>query len=146
MPLVAEYSEMMEIGYRWYQANHVKPKYAFGHGLGYTTFAYSSLTVVENEITFTLSNTGTRPGTEVAQLYLTFPPSSGEPPKQLKGFQKVSLVPGASTSITFHVQPRDISIWDVAVGAFVPQTGRFGVTIGASSEDDRLYGSLIVNA
>jgi beta-glucosidase len=118
-----------------------QPKFAFGHGLSYTTFSYSDLQIEGRQVSFTLSNTGSRAGYEVAQLYLTFPASAGEPPLQLKGFQKVLLQPSASTTITFTIQDRDLSIWDVTAHAFVPQSGRFDVSIGSSSASLYLFGS-----
>jgi beta-glucosidase len=142
-PLIANYTEMLEIGYRWYQTHNVQPKFAFGHGLSFTTFAYSNLAVSGRDITFTVANNGSRAGYEVPQLYLTFPASAGEPPLQLKGFQKLSLDAGASTTVTFTVQDRDLSIWDVSEHAFVPQSGHFGVSVGASSADLRLFGTLV---
>ena len=74
------------------------------------------------------------------QLYLGFPLSAGEPPKQLKGFKQVLLAPGASTEVTFPLSDRDISIWDVSSHGWSPQKGVFKVMVGASSRDIRLNG------
>lgn len=142
-PLNAEYSEMLEIGYRYYQTHNIQPKFAFGHGLSYTTFDYSNLQVSGREVSFTVSNTGTRTGYEVPQMYLGFPASAGEPPMQLKGFEKVQLAPAESAIVTFTIQDRDLSIWDVTAGTFVPQSGVFDIYVGASSGDIRLYSSLV---
>jgi hypothetical protein len=141
-PLNANYSEKLEIGYRYYQSHNIQPKFAFGHGLSYTTFSYSNIAVSGRNVSFEVSNTGSRTGYEVPQMYLSFPPSAGEPPMQLKGFKKLQLAPGETASVTFTVQDRDLSIWDTAAYAFVPQSGRFGVFVGASSGDIRLYSSL----
>jgi beta-glucosidase len=75
-----------------YDANNVKPAFPFGHGLSYTTFEYSGLTFDVDTLTavFTIKNTGSVYGAEVAQLYLGFPASAGEPPKVLRGFRKVT--------------------------------------------------------
>jgi len=141
-PLNAEYSEMLEIGYRWYQSHNVQPKFAFGHGLSYSTYSYSGLSVSGRNVSFSVTNTGSRTGYEVPQMYLRFPESAGEPPLQLKGFTKLNLTAGETASVTFTVRDRDLSIWDVNAKAFVPQTGLFGVFVGASSEDMRLFGTL----
>ena len=77
------------------------------------------------------------------QLYLGFPASAGEPPKQLKGFEKVQLAPGAKTTVQFKLEPRDLSIWDVASHDWSVVKGKFGVFVGASSRDPgMLSGSL----
>jgi len=141
-PLNANYSEMLEIGYRWYQSHNVQPKFAFGHGLSYSTYSYSGLSVSGRNVSFSVTNTGSRTGYEVPQMYLRFPESAGEPPLQLKGFTKLNLTAGETASVTFTVRDRDLSIWDVNAKAFVPQTGLFGVFVGASSEDMRLFGTL----
>ena len=142
-PLIAEYTEKLEIGYRYYQSHNIQPKFAFGHGLSYTTYSYSNLQVSGRNVTFDVTNTGSRTGYEVPQMYLRFPPAAGEPPLQLKGFTKLELSAGQTATVTFTVQDRDLSIWDITAGDFVPQTGQFGINIGASSEDFRLYGTLV---
>lgn len=142
-PLIAEYTEKLEIGYRYYQSHNIQPKFAFGHGLSYTTYSYSNLQVSGRNVTFDVTNMGSRTGYEVPQMYLRFPPAAGEPPLQLKGFTKLELSAGQTATVTFTVQDRDLSIWDITAGDFVPQTGQFGINIGASSEDFRLYGTLV---
>ena len=88
------YSEGLQVGYRWYDANNVTPLFPFGFGLSYTTFGYSNLTVSavspsgQVQIGFDLTNTGTQNGAEVAELYLGFPAAADEPPKQLQGIPK----------------------------------------------------------
>jgi beta-glucosidase len=134
---------MLEIGYRYYQSHSIQPKFAFGHGLSYTTYSYSNLQVSGRDVSFEVTNTGSRTGYEVPQMYLRFPPAAGEPPLQLKGFTKLELSAGQTATVTFTVQDRDLSIWDITAGDFVPQTGQFGVYVGASSEDFRLYGTLV---
>jgi beta-glucosidase len=142
-PLNAEYSEKLQIGYRWYQSHNVQPRFPFGHGLSYTVFSYSNLQIDGRVVSFNLTNIGDRVGYEVSQLYVAFPPTAGEPPLQLKGFQKVQLAPGQSTTIVFDLQDRDLSIWDVTTHSFVPQSGHYGINIGASSADLRLFGTLV---
>jgi beta-glucosidase len=108
----------------------VAPAFAFGHGLAYTAFAYSNLTVTPTEpvgpsdshvatVTATVTNVGTtgRSGVEVAQLYLAFPPEAAEPPLQLKGFVSTpDLAPGDSAMVTFTLRARDLSFYDDAGG------------------------------
>merc|ERR1712146_63395 len=91
----------------------------------------------KTSVSVTVTNTGSKAGAEVAQLYLGFPSSAGEPPRQLKGFEKVILAPGAKTTVTFDLRPRDLSIWDVKQHAWSPVSGTFEVAVGASSRDIR---------
>lgn len=102
----------------------------------------SDLKVEGRSITFSVKNTGSVAGSEVAQLYLGFPSAAQEPPRQLKGFQKVHLDSGAQAKITFQVADRDVSIWDTSVHNWVTVAGEFDVKVGSSSEDIRLKGSL----
>jgi beta-glucosidase len=112
------------MGYRWYDANGITPAFPFGHGLSYTTFAYSDLQVSPKvtdgmtlfTVTFMLQNTGNRAGAEVAQVYASFPFRYGEPPKRLVGFEKVWLDPGEYKKVTITVDPgannHPLSYWD----------------------------------
>jgi len=141
----AIYSEKLLVGYRWYDAKNVEPLFPFGHGLSYTQFGYHDLTMSGHinsnlRITFNIKNIGSRDGFEVAQLYLGFPSSSGEPPKQLKGFDKIHLNAGEDREVAFHVKLEDISIWDITKHDYVPVKGNFNVYIGSSSRDIRLTG------
>ena len=112
----------------------------------YTTFHYSDLKVNKTAVSFALENNGTVAGAEVAQLYLSFPPQAGEPPRQLKGFHKVYLRPGDKERVTLMLTPRDFSIWSVTAHKWTIVTGSFGVTVSSSSRDDRLSGTLRVAA
>lgn len=151
---VADYSEGLKVGYRWYDAHDQKPLFPFGYGLSYTTFAFSHLSVSPTSTTSlgtvqvdaTVTNTGTRTGAEVAQLYLGFPSAAGEPPRQLKGFQKVTLAPGESTRVHFTLTPQDLSIWDTAASTWSVPTGAFQVQVGDSSADLPLSGQFQVDA
>ncbi len=144
------YSEGLNIGYRWYDANHVAPRFPFGHGLTYTTFGYSNLTVGavspsgQVQIGFDLSNTGSRAGAEVAQLYLGFPGAAGEPPKLLKGFSKIPLAPGQTEHVVFNLDWLDLANWDAAARGWLVTPGTFQVLVGSSSRDLRLTGSFTV--
>jgi beta-glucosidase len=98
------YSSGLDIGYRWYEARGVRPLFPFGYGLSYTSFALSRVSLrwtgTSELASLTVTNTGRRSGTDVVQVYVSFPASAGEPPRQLAGFQPVTLDPGASRQVT----------------------------------------------
>jgi beta-glucosidase len=96
-------------------------------------------------VTATITNTGSVAGAEVAQLYVTLPSSAPPtPPKQLRGFAKLKLEPGKSGTVTFNLRRRDLSYWDTGRQQWVVPSGSFGVSVGASSRDVRLTGSIVV--
>ena len=95
-------------------------------------------------VTVTVTNAGEVDGAEVAQLYIGFPESAGTPPRQLRGFDKLLLAAGESGETTFELRRRDLSVWDVPSQEWVVPTGEFNVTVGASSRDLRLSGTLTV--
>jgi hypothetical protein len=103
------YTEGLLVGYRWYDTKGIKPLYAFGHGLSYTSFRYSALKAVPEgdgaDVSFTVTNTGKVAGAETAQVYLARPAAAPVPmpAKALAGFEKVMLAPGASTTVTVHL-------------------------------------------
>ncbi|GLW59575.1 beta-glucosidase [Kitasatospora phosalacinea] len=135
-----QYSEGLKIGYRWYDANNLTPLFPFGHGLSYTTFAFSDLRVGpltngKATVTATVTNTGTRPGTEVAQLYVGAPAATGEPPHQLKGFQRITLEPGASATATFTVSAHALAHWDTTTSHWTATAGTYRVLVGDSSRN-----------
>ncbi|MFC5730043.1 MULTISPECIES: beta-glucosidase family protein [Nocardioides] len=140
------YSEGLLIGYRWYDDQGIEPLFPFGHGLSYTTFAYSGLEIRRRATGATVraqvTNTGSRTGAEVAQLYLAFPEEAGEPPLQLKGFEKVELDPGETRTVTFELDRRAFSIWDTAADDWRVVPGCYGVRVGGSSRDLPLSGSV----
>ena len=146
------YSEDLDIGYRWYDANNVNPLFPFGFGLSYTTFGYSNLTVSavspagQVQIGFDLTNTGVQTGAEVPQLYLGFPSAAGEPPKLLKGFQRITLAPGQTQHVTFNLVWEDLANWDLAASSWIVTPGTFQVLVGASSRDIRLMETFTVNS
>ncbi|EGD72488.1 hypothetical protein PTSG_00514 [Salpingoeca rosetta] len=140
----AYYDEKLLVGYRWYDARGVTPAFPFGHGLSYTTFKYANLRSTGNAVSVDISNTGSRDGEEVVQLYLGFPSSAGEPPKQLKGFSRVLVSQGGARTVTFNLTDRDFSIWDTSSHAWKKVKGIFNVYVGASSRDIRLSGTLTV--
>ena len=127
-----------------YTARGVQPAFPFGHGLSYTTFTYSGLSISGRRVSCQLANTGAISGIEVAQLYLRFPAAAGEPPRQLKGFESVSLPAGGNATLTFELDDRSFSIWDVSKHAWAVVRGSYGVLVGSSSEYIRLTGTLTV--
>jgi len=142
---VATYTEKLEVGYRWYDSHKVTPNFPFGHGLSYTNFTYSKLTAQSKSVSFSVKNSGNWHGAEVAQLYLGFPSSAGEPPFQLKGFKKTKVLsPGETVAITLPLSDRDLSIWDVGSHGWKKVSGKFTVHVGASSRDVRLVGDFTV--
>jgi beta-glucosidase len=140
------YSEGINVGYRWFETNEIKPLFPFGYGLSYTTFGYSKASVVALPghkgvtVTFDVQNSGKVAGAEVAQVYVGFPPiaDGNEPPRQLKGFAKVLLNPGTSKTLTVTLNPRAFSYWSVAKHDWMMAPGVYKIMIGASSEDIRL--------
>jgi beta-glucosidase len=146
------YSEQLLVGYRWYDANNMSPLFPFGCGLSYTTFGYSNLTVSavspsgQVQIGFDLTNTGNLTGAEVPQLYLGFPAAAGEPPKLLKGFQRISLSSGQTQHATFNLDWQDLANWDATARGWIVTPGQFQVLVGSSSRDIRLTGSFTVSS
>jgi len=144
------YSEKLEIDYRWFDAHNVTPRYAFGHGLSYTSFSYADLVVDATSaapavlVSCTVANTGARAGREVPQLYVNFPAAAAEPPWLLRGFDSVELAPGAQAPVAFALSPRDLSTWDAGAHAWARARGAFRVRVGASSRDVRLEGGFEV--
>ena len=101
----------------------------------------SGLYSVVATVTATITNSGPVTGAEVAQLYIGLPSSApASPPKQLRGFQKLSLAPGKSGTVTFQLRRKDLSYWDVGAQKWMVPEGRFAVFVGASSRDIRLEG------
>ena len=136
------YNEDIFVGYRYADTKGVKPLFAFGHGLSYTTFKYGKLTAdkkkTTGDITFTITvqNTGKRDGAEVVQLYIHDEQSSlPRPYKELKGFQKVFLKAGEAKTITFHISKNDLSFFQPEQHAWVAEKGVFKALVGASSAD-----------
>jgi beta-glucosidase len=147
------YSEGLEMGYRWYATNNVKPQFPFGYGLSYTTFALNNLTVSPQhtpsgqvEVGVNVTNTGSRTGAEVAQVYLTDPPQAGEPAIQLRGFQKVTLRPGQTRHLTFHLDQRAFQIWNTAAQAWTTVDGTYTVRVGDSSANLPLHAPVTVGS
>lgn len=130
-----EYNEGAEVGYRWFAETGASPMYAFGHGLGYTTFEYSDLDVTGGDTvtaTFTVTNTGDRPGADVPQLYLT--EAVGERRQRLLGFERVELQPGMSHRVTLVAEPRLLARFDGTAGKWRITEGTYEVAVGKSAD------------
>jgi beta-glucosidase len=149
------YQEGVFIGYRGYQKYGLAPRWPFGLGLSYTTFRYSGLQVPRGpqtpgtgdlQVRFTLTNTGHRRGTEIAQVYVgTLPTSAVDTPaKQLAGWARATLNPGASQRVTVTLDRRALSYWDVGTHQWVTPSGRVRILVGASSADTRLSSAITV--
>ncbi|SPO01536.1 probable beta-D-glucoside glucohydrolase [Cephalotrichum gorgonifer] len=162
------FREGLYIDYRHFDKNNIEPRYEFGFGLSYTTFEYADITVDSTAtagpatgdlapggpkdlydtvatVTATITNSGSVDGAEVAQLYVTLPASAPEaPPKQLRGFAKLPLTAGESGTATFNLRRKDLSFWDTSAKKWVVPEGEFGISVGASSRDIRLEGTITV--
>jgi len=134
------------VGYRWYDAKKVAPLFPFGFGLSYTSFAYSHLRIARARtnvtVSFTVTNTGARAGSDVPQIYVDDPRAADEPPKQLQGFEKVFLRPRWSKRVTVTLTPRSFSYWDSTARRWRISPGLYRILVGASSRDIRLRGFL----
>jgi beta-glucosidase len=134
----------LKVGYKWFQVEHKTPLFAFGHGLSYTTFAYSSLRVDarSGEVHFTLKNTGARAGEEVAEVYATLPAASGEPFRRLVGFKRVLLAAGASADVTIPANPTLLSVFDTATDSWKRLPGSYFFEVGTASDDLALHSAV----
>lgn len=141
-----EYKEDILVGYRWHDTKKIPALYPFGHGLSYTTFSYgkpveSAKTLgPDGSITVTVpvSNTGSREGKETVQFYIGDEKASViRPLKELKGFDKLTIAPGATATATFTIRPSDLSFYDPATASWVAEPGKFKLYIGSSSTDIR---------
>jgi beta-glucosidase len=141
------YSEGVDIGYRWYQSQNITPLFPFGYGLSYTKFSFSNLKVGafnadgSATVTATITNTGSVAGADVAQMYVGDPAASQDPPQQLAGFQRMTLNPGQSTTVTFPLTVHDLASWSAADNAWEAQAGTYSVSVGDSSASLPLAGS-----
>jgi beta-glucosidase len=131
------YDEGLKVGYKWYDAEKKAVLFPFGFGLSYTTFAYSGLQVTPGKgttVSFTVKNTGSRDGAEIAQVYAALPASAGEPPKRLIGWSKVWLKAGESKDVKVSVDPKYLSIYDEASG-WKLAPGAYVIMVGGSSAE-----------
>jgi beta-glucosidase len=133
-----DYTEGLKVGYKWFDAEGKEPLFAFGHGLSYTTFAYSGLKAGPGKVTFTLKNTGKRPGAEVAQVYVGLPAAAKEPPRRLVAWEKVTLAAGESKTVTLALERRFLSIFNARKDKWEIVPGDYKVFVGGSSRDTPL--------
>ncbi len=140
-----EYREGLFVGYRYFTSANVKAKYPFGYGMSYTTFEYSGLTATKDGATFTVTNTGSVAGDEIAQIYISLPGSKIIRPKyELKGFARVSLQPGESKEVTVKFTDRTFRFYDVKTKSWQTEAGTYVVNLAASAEDIRLTAEVAV--
>lgn len=164
----SDFSEGVYIDYRDFDARNIAPRFEFGFGLTYTTFEYSDLSTsvvptastaylppitniiqggaqslwdVVATVEATLTNSGTIPAMEVAQLYVGIP---NGPVRQLRGFEKVNVPVGESVTVKFELTRRDLSEWNVVEQSWVLQQGNYGIWVGSSSRNLPLIGNLII--
>jgi beta-glucosidase len=137
------YSEGVFVGYRWYDTKNIKPLFAFGHGLSYTTFEFGEAKVnkasmtQDGEVTVTVDvkNTGKVAGAEVVQLYIADHEASVErPTKELKGFSKVYLEPGQAAQVSFTIKKDALSFFDAQKHEWVAEKGKFSALVGSASD------------
>lgn len=139
-----EYKEGILVGYRWHDTKKIKPLFAFGHGLSYTGFKYGKATADNRElsadgtitVTVPVTNTGTRGGAEVVQLYISDPGCSvPRPAKELKGFAKVWLEPGETREVSFTIDRGALSFFDSDRHQWVAEPGEFVASVGSASDN-----------
>jgi beta-glucosidase len=150
------YDEGMLVGYRWFDNQGIQPLFPFGHGLSYTTFAYSNMQVTprkvqsdkEIRVNFRVTNNGPVAGTEVAQVYLSLPGGLGEPPKRLVGWERVTLQPGEHVNLSIRIDPNSsahpLSYWDASSHVWKTSPGNYTFMAGASSRNLPLTDTIAV--
>jgi beta-glucosidase len=144
------YTEDVFVGYRGFDANHVEPAFAFGHGLGYTSFAYADLEATVGDdgsatVRVKVTNTGARTGAEVVQAYVA-PGKSGvpRPPQELAAFARVELGPRETKPVEMKLESRAFAYWSDSSRSWQVDTGEREIAIGASSRDIRLRRKITV--
>ncbi|MFT9668571.1 glycoside hydrolase family 3 protein [Streptomyces rhizosphaericola] len=138
------YTEGVFIGYRAWEKAGTVPAYAFGHGLGYTTWAYDTLTATPGTVTVRVRNTGPRPGGDTVQIYLAPEPAPGaapdapeRPARWLAGFARVTAAPGETVEVTVPVEPRAYQVWDEEAYGWTTVPGTYTVQAARSLADVR---------
>lgn len=138
---IVHYEEGNLVGYRWFDAKGIEPLFPFGHGLSYTDFTYGDVTVGKAAegsgwtASVQLTNSGKRAGSEVAQLYVSYPEAAGKAPRELRGFSRISLAPGETGTVDFPITRRDLSYWDEPSGEWQIAPGSYRISVGGSSRD-----------
>ena len=139
---VSKYTEGSLVGYRWFDTKTIKPMYAFGHGLSYVDFQYGALKATADKkgvkVTFDLSNNGRMEADEVVQLYVHRVDATVEwPYKELKAFQRVTLQPGETKTVTLEIPVNDLRYWNVEKNAWDLEHGNLEILVGSASDDIR---------
>jgi beta-glucosidase len=132
------YDEGLKVGYKWYDAENKPALFPFGYGLSYTTYSYSDLKIIpgsQTTVNFTVKNTGSRAGSEIAEVYAALPAAAGEPPKRLVGWSKVRLEPGASTQVSVSIDPLYLSVFDETTDGWKLIPGSYTFMVGGSSQN-----------
>jgi beta-glucosidase len=128
------YGEGVFVGYRWYDARDIEPRYCFGHGLSYTTFEVGAPTWDGKELRVRVTNTGSVRGAETLQCYVHDNEASvSRPPQELKAFAKVWLDPGESQEVVLQLDDRAFAFWDTAAHDWCVEPGTFELRVGTSS-------------
>lgn len=139
------YCESIYVGYRYYDTNKINVKYPFGFGLSYTSFEYSNINVDQDKVTFTITNTGSRDGATVAQMYVSLPDGKVfRPSKELKGFEKIFLKAGESKEVQIAFDDKTFRYWNVKTNGWEVEEGLYHIMIGDNVEDIKLESTLSV--
>ncbi|HEY4456884.1 MAG TPA: glycoside hydrolase family 3 C-terminal domain-containing protein [Pseudonocardiaceae bacterium] len=144
-----QYSEGVDVGYRYYDAHNETPLFPFGFGLSYTSFGYSGLTVSPPDssgnvtVGFTVTNTGKVTGSDVAQVYVGEPASTGEPPNSLRSFQRVTLNPGQSQQVSVVLNAQSFQYWN---NGWTNAAGANKISVGDSSRNLPLSGTVTIGS
>ncbi|MGC1158855.1 MAG: glycoside hydrolase family 3 C-terminal domain-containing protein [Acidobacteriaceae bacterium] len=139
-------TESVRVGYKWFESEHKDPLFPFGFGLSYTSYVYSGLSASQHEVSFTVRNSGSRAGTEVAQVYAVLPASTGESTfKRLIAWDRVALAPGESKTVTLKLDPLYLSIFDLGKNAFTLAPGDYTILAGSSSADTPLTATVHID-
>ncbi|WP_443597782.1 glycoside hydrolase family 3 C-terminal domain-containing protein [Agathobacter sp.] len=142
-----QYAEDIYVGYRYYEAKKMPVRWAFGHGLSYTSFAYGNLQLSASDladgekllVTVDVTNTGGMKGKEVVQLYISDKNHTpGRPVKELKGFSKIELEPGETEKVSFEITVRDLSFYHEELRDWFAPDGIYEICIGHASNDIRV--------
>lgn len=144
-PFDIHYSEGAKAGYKWFDAEKKEPLFAFGFGLSYTTYSYSGLQTAALQrpaVTFRVTNTGQRAGSETAQIYVSLPAAAGEQFRRLAAWEKVPLAPGETKTVTLDLDPQFLSIFNTEKDAWELLPGEYKVYVGGSSRWTPLAGSM----
>ncbi|MDR3123593.1 MAG: glycoside hydrolase family 3 C-terminal domain-containing protein [Treponema sp.] len=141
----AEYREGLYVGYRYYNSAGVPVRFPFGYGLTYTNFAYEGLEAGAAEVSFTLTNTGPRPGIETPQVYIGMKNSRVfRPLRELKGFARIQLAPGETRRVVIPLDEKAFRFFNPQSRQFEVEQGRYAIQVGASAEDIRLEAEIFV--